>query len=118
MPTEENERGLHQILDLIRMLAIIILLLHFYFYSYDAFRVWKLTTSVTDRILQSISRTGLFDHFLNSKGIALGLLVITLFGAKARKSLTLTYRIPLIYLVIGLLLYFGGAIFFYWIDDV
>jgi hypothetical protein len=99
------------------MLAIVILLLHFYFYSYDAFRIWKLTTGVTDRILQIITRTGLFDHFLNSKGTALGLLVISLFGAKGRKSLSLTYRVALIYLGSGLLLYFGGAIFFYCIDD-
>jgi len=75
--TGENEMGLMKILDFTRLTAIVILLLHFYYYCYKAFDEWQLTTTITSRLLQNIFNTGLFNNFYLSKLIALGLLVIS-----------------------------------------
>ncbi|WP_235921061.1 conjugal transfer protein MobC [Foetidibacter luteolus] len=106
MHTGENEQGLRKIIDMIRMISIVVLLLHFYFYCYYAFEQWKLTTDLTDKILQNIIRSGLFSNFHKSKLIALGLLLLSLIGIKGRKSDKLNYRTGLAYFITGLLLYF------------
>ena len=58
MNTGENEQGLRKIIDMTRMISIIILLLHFYYYCYNAFAEWQLTAAITDRLLQNIFATG------------------------------------------------------------
>ena len=42
MHTGENEQGLRKILDLTRLISIAILLIHFYYYCYTAFKQWEL----------------------------------------------------------------------------
>ncbi len=51
MQTGENEQGLRKILDMTRLMSIAVLILHFYYYCYGAFEQWKLTTTISDRIL-------------------------------------------------------------------
>ncbi|HWV73566.1 MAG TPA: conjugal transfer protein MobC [Pseudosphingobacterium sp.] len=104
--TGENAQELRRILDLIRMMAIIILGLHFYYYCHRAFELWQLSGNFSDRILLNIQRTGLFDSFHRSKLIALGLLAVSLIGAKGKKSEQLNYRTAFAYLISGLLVYF------------
>lgn len=111
MRTGENEQGLKKIIDLTRMIAIVVLLLHCYDTCYHAFRVWGWTTSLSDRILNNITRTGLLNGFLKSKLIALGFLLISLVGAKGRLSETIHYRTALVYLTIGIVFYFGSYFF-------
>lgn len=108
MQTGENEQGLRKIMDLTRMMAIAILLIHFYYFCYRAFEEWELTSAITDRLLQNIQATGLFSSTFKSKGIALALLVISLFGAKGRKDEKLGYKPVVAYMLTGLLLYFGS----------
>ena len=104
--TGENEMGLRKILDMTRFAAIFILLLHFYFYCYKAFEQWQLTNQITDRLLKNIMHTGLFNHFVTSKLIALGLLAISLMGARGKKDEKLQLKIIAWYTGTGLLLYF------------
>ncbi len=104
--TGENEQALRKILDMTRLMAITVLVLHFYYYCYGAFKEWELTTTLTDRLLENIRKTGLFSGFHTSKHIALGLLVISLLGAKGKKDEKLNYRTALAYIIIGLLVYF------------
>jgi hypothetical protein len=106
MQTGENEQGLRKILDLTRLISIAILLIHLYYYCYTAFKQWELRSDLTDRLLQNIYSTGLFTNFNKSKLISLVVLVISLFGAKGRKDEKLGYKTALIYVTIGLLLYF------------
>ncbi len=63
MHTGENEQGLKKVIDVTRMISIVVLLLHFYFYCYGAFKTWHLTATISDRILQNLSHTGLFKRF-------------------------------------------------------
>ena len=74
--TGEHEMGLKKILDFTRLGAIVILLLHFYYYCYGAFHQWQLTTEIGDRFLVNLQRTGLFNAPYISSSIALGLLSI------------------------------------------
>ena len=113
LQTGENEQGLRKIIDLIRMISITILLLHFYYTCYAAFSSWHLTTAITDKILHNIARTGLFTAFHTSKLIALGLLTVSLAGVRGRKTEELHQKTALAYIVTGLVLYFGSIAFLY-----
>lgn len=106
--TGENEQALRKILDMTRLIGIVILVIHFYYYCYTAFLEWGLASTFSDRILGNIYRTGLFSSFAKSKFIALGFLAISLLGAKGKKNEKLGYRTAFSYLVTGLILYFAG----------
>ena len=42
MHTGENEQGLRKILDMTRLISLVLLGLHFYYYCYGAFVQWEL----------------------------------------------------------------------------
>ena len=108
MHTGENEQALRKILDMTRLISIVILVIHFYYYCYAAFQEWELSSTFSDRILGNIYRTGIFSNFVKSKLIALGFLAISLLGAKGRKDEKLNYKTAFAYLITGLLLYFAS----------
>lgn len=110
--TGENEQGLRKIIDLTRFASIFILLLHFYYFCYRAFEQWEITSTITDRLMQNISQTGLFNGVFASKLIAVGLLIISLLGAQGKKDEKINKRSIAAYLLIGLLLFFGSSWFF------
>jgi hypothetical protein len=66
MQTGENEQALRKILDMSRLIGVIILVIHFYYYCYSAFKQWQLVSAFTDKILGGIYRAGLFDNFHKS----------------------------------------------------
>lgn len=107
--TGENEMGLRKILDFTRLAGIFILLLHFYFYCYGAFRKWELTAPLGDQFLINIALTGLYSTHLKSKLIALGLLVISLLGARGKKSENINRQTIVICLASGIILYFSSS---------
>ncbi|CAM3383150.1 conjugal transfer protein MobC [Flavobacterium chungbukense] len=106
MQTGENEQALRKILDMTRLMSIMVLMLHFYYYCYGAFRFWELTGAFGDKILDSVYKTGLFASFHISKFISLGLLVISLLGAKGKKDEKLQVKTALYYTGAGLAVYF------------
>lgn len=106
LQTGENEQALRKILDMTRLISIVILVIHFYYYCYAAFLQWGLSSTFSDRILGNIYRTGLFSYFTKSKLISLGFLMISLLGAKGRKDEKLNHKTAFAYIITGLLLYF------------
>jgi hypothetical protein len=48
--TGENEQALRKILDMTRLISIVILVIHFYYYCYAAFQEWGLISTFSDRI--------------------------------------------------------------------
>lgn len=106
MQTGENEQALRKILDMTRLISILLLGLHFYYYSYKAFVNWHLVNQLGDKILANITLTGLFDNFHRSKTIALVFLMISLLGTKGRKNEKLTFKSAILWLLSGLLLFF------------
>ena len=110
MQTGENEQGLRKIVDMTRLMSLVILGLHFYYYCYRAFEVWQLRSMITDKLMGNLHRTGLFDHFNNTKFWALGLLFISLIGVKGKKEEKLNYKIGIRYILVGLLIYFTSQL--------
>ena len=110
MNTGENEQGLRKILDMTRMMAISIIILHFYFYWYRAFESWELTSDISDRLLKNIQGTGLFSSFNKSKIISLVILIISMLGARGKKNEKLGFKPVFVYLIAGLILFFGSQI--------
>ncbi len=106
MQTGENEQALRKILDMTRLISIVILVIHFYYYCYAAFQEWGFYSALSDRLLGNIYRTGLFGNFHKSKLIALGFLFISLLGAKGRKNEKLNHKTVFAYIITGLLIYF------------
>jgi uncharacterized membrane protein YgdD (TMEM256/DUF423 family)/DNA-binding transcriptional regulator YbjK len=108
--TGENEQGLRKIVDLTRFASIFILLLHFYYYCYAAFKHWEIKSTITDRLMTNIMHTGLFYSQNTSKFLAIGLLVISLLGAQGKKDEKINWKAVTAYLLIGLLFFFGSKI--------
>ncbi|QQT47601.1 conjugal transfer protein MobC [Sphingobacterium multivorum] len=106
MQTGENEQALRKILDMTRLISIVILAIHFYYFCYAAFQQWGLTSAFSDRLLGNIYKTGLLSGFNRSKAIALGFLFIALMGSKGKKDEKLGYKAALAYIICGLLTYF------------
>jgi len=110
MQTGENEQALRKILDMTRLMSLTILFLHFYYHCYTAFHLWGIHSGLTDSILANVEATGLLTSILKPKLFALGLLIISLFGAKGRKDEKLNVKTALLYLFSGLIIYFLSAI--------
>jgi len=110
--TGENEQGLRKIVDLTRFASIFILLLHFYYYCYTAFKQWEFRSTITDRLMTNIMHTGLFSSQLTSKFLAIGLLVISLLGAQGKKDEKINWRSIAAFLLIGTLLFFSSGMLF------
>ncbi len=104
--TGENEQALRKILDMTRLISIVILAIHFYYFCYSAFQQWGLTSAFSDRLLGNVYKTGLLLGFNKSKAIALGFLFIALMGSKGKKDEKLSYKTALAYLICGLIVYF------------
>lgn len=110
--TGENEVDLRKIMDLTRWISIFILVLHCYFYCYAAFRQWGLTAEISDRVLQNVSRSGLFKEMHFSKLLAIGILIISLVGARGKLDEKLNPKAIPVLCVSGLLIYFLSALLF------
>jgi YWFCY protein/Type IV secretory system Conjugative DNA transfer len=110
--TGENEQGLRKIVDLTRFASIFILLLHFYYYCYTAFKQWEFRSTITDRLMANIMHTGLFSSIYISKFIAIGLLVISLLGAQGKKDEKISWKAVAAYLLIGFMLFFSSGMLF------
>jgi len=111
MQTGENDQALRKILDMTRLISILLLCIHFYYYGYQAFKNWQLVSPFSDKVLHNIYSTGIFNNFHRSKLFALFFLAISLLGAKGRKDEKLKFKTALSYIATGLLLYFISCIF-------
>lgn len=118
MQTGENEQALRRIVDMTRLISIVLLLGHCYYYCYGAFKLWNATGEFGDKILGSVYRTGLFGNFYISKLAALGFLLISLLGAKGKKDEKLQFSAAFCRMLSGLLLYFLSGIFLLFLDAV
>lgn len=106
--TGENEQALRKILDMTRLISLVLLTLHIYYYFYSTFAEWHFVSAFTDRLLLNIQTTGLFSFFHKSKLFALCFLAISLVGTKGRKSEDLTLKKALQYIFCGLVIYFSS----------
>ncbi|MFC5683620.1 conjugal transfer protein MobC [Flavobacterium sp. MAHUQ-51] len=113
LQTGENDQALRKIVDMTRLISIILLAIHFYYYCYSAFKEWQWVNELGNTVLGTILKTGLFTSFHKTKFFVLGFLVISLLGAKGKKNEKLHYKTALTSILVGLTLFFGSALFFY-----
>lgn len=111
MQTGENDQALRKILDMTRLISILLLGIHVYYYGYEAFKNWHIVSPFSDRILHNIYNTGIFNNFHRSKLFALGFLAISLLGAKGRKDEKLKFKTALYCMIAGMLIYFISYLF-------
>ena len=90
---EDDLRALAKIMDFLRAVSIILVVIHLYWYCYEAVRLWGIGIGVVDRVLMNFDRTaGLFHHILYTKLFALLLLALSCLGTKGVKEEKITWR--------------------------
>ena len=100
-------RALAKIMDFLRAVSIILVVIHLYWYCYEAIRLWGIGIGVVDRVLMNFDRTaGLFHHILYTKFFALLLLALSCLGTKGVKEEKITWRRIWTVLAAGLVLFF------------
>jgi hypothetical protein len=110
MQTGENDQAMRKILDMTRLISIAVLLLHFYVACYGAFAGWHWVSGMTDRLLANVVKTGLFSSLLKPKLLALGFLAIALIGVRGKKDEKQTLKTALLYVLAGLVFFFGSGL--------
>ena len=104
---EDDLRALAKIMDFLRAVSIILVVVHLYWYGYEAVRLWGIDIGVVDRVLVNFDRTaGLFHHILYTKLFALLLLAHSCLGTKGVKEEKITWGRIWTVLAAGLALFF------------
>ncbi len=102
MGTGENEQALQKIIDFIRFISIIILLFHFYVLCHGSFEIWGLTYAIVDKVAIALRGTGLFAGAFPAKLCSLGLLLISLIGARGKKDVKVSFGIAFALWIAGI----------------
>ncbi|ALL07018.1 conjugal transfer protein TraG [Pedobacter sp. PACM 27299] len=113
MNTGEDLTALRKIVDFTRYISIFILSLHFYLSCYVAFESWGWTSQITNRIIANIAKTWVFSGFIVAKFLALICLIISVFGIKGKIDEAIRIRKIVVYLMVGVFLYFSSVGCFY-----
>lgn len=93
MAQEDDLRGLAKVMEFMRTVSILLVIMHLYWYCYEAVREWHLTLGIVDRILLNFNRTaGLFGSLLYTKIFALVLLALSCLGTKGVKGENITWK--------------------------
>lgn len=112
MQTGENEQGLRKIIDLTRLISLVILIIHYYISCHEAFVQWKLTNEILHSVLLNIVKLGIFKTTINAKCASLLTLLVSLIGAKGKKSKDINIVIPISYCLAGVSFYFLSLFIF------
>ena len=100
-------RALAKIMDFLRAVSIILVVVHLYWYGYEAVRLWGIDIGVVDRMLVNFDRTaGLFHSIVYTKLFALVLLALSCLGTKGVKEEKITWNRIWAVLAAGLALFF------------
>ena len=103
----DDLRALAKIMDFLRAVSIILVVVHLYWYGYEAVRLWGIDIGVVDRVLVNFDRTaGLFHSIIYTKLFALVLLALSCLGTKGVKEEKITWSRIWAVLAAGLVLFF------------
>jgi hypothetical protein len=105
MKMNNNKNSTGGVSELCQVTSIVLLLIHIYFYYFPIFSRLQWETRITDRILEQIIKTGLFNQVYYSKGLALILLFLSILGSNARKNAEISVNKSIAIVLIGLLVY-------------
>lgn len=115
MQQEDDLRGLAKTMEFMRAISILFLVIHVYWYCYQAFSDMGVSIGVVDRILLNFQRTaGLFKSLLLTKVFAIIFLALSCLGTKGVKNQKMTWNKIHAFFLGGLVLFFMN----WWILDL
>ena len=104
---EDDLRALAKIMDFLRAVSIILVVIHIYWYCYEAIQLWGINIGVVDRMLMNFQRTaGLFSCIINTKIFSLVLLALSCLGTTGVKEEKITWKKIWTVLAVGFVLFF------------
>lgn len=104
---EDDLRALAKIMDFLRAVSIILVVMHIYWYCYEAIQLWGINIGVVDKMLMNFQRTaGLFSCIVNTKVFALVLLALSCLGTTGVKEEKITWKKIWTVLAIGFVIFF------------
>lgn len=112
MNNTENIQALKKISDMGRLIAVSLLVLHFYHVGYHWFSRIGMSWPLTDRILNSIAGTGLLDTFNRCKFFCLLFLLVSMVGTRGKKGTEFHLTGAFAWLLSGICLFFSSGLIF------
>ena len=107
MQQEDDIRGLAKTMEFMRAVSILFLVIHVYWYCYQAFSDMGISIGIVDKILLNFQRTaGLFRSLLLTKVFALIFLALSCLGTKGVKNRDMTWNKIYAFFLGGLVLLF------------
>ena len=104
---EDDLRALAKIMDFLRAVSIILVVIHIYWYCYEAIQLWGINIGVVDRMLMNFQRTaGLFGCIIYTKIFAVILLALSCLGTTGVKEEKITWKKIWTVLAVGFILFF------------
>jgi hypothetical protein len=112
--SKENEQALGKIIDFIRFISIVVLLIHFYIFCHKSVAQWGFTYTIIDKVAFALEGTGLFHNAFPAKLCCLGLLMISLVGAKGKKDPAMSFGIAFTLVITGIFVMLLSHFIFFW----
>jgi hypothetical protein len=104
---EDDLRALAKIMDFLRAVSIILVVIHIYWYCYEAIQLWGINIGVVDRMLINFQRTaGLFGSIIYTKIFSLVLLALSCLGTTGVKEEKIIWKKIWTVLAVGFILFF------------
>ncbi|MFV0587567.1 conjugal transfer protein MobC [Bacteroides reticulotermitis] len=104
---DDDLRGLAKVMEFMRAISILFVVIHVYWFCFEAIREMDVNIGVVDKILMNFNRTaGLFAHLLTTKVFALIFLALSCLGTKGVKDEKITWNKIYGALLAGLVLFF------------
>lgn len=115
MQQEDDLRGLAKVMEFMRAISIIFIVIHIYWFCYQAIVDMGINIGVVDKILLNFQNTaGLFSNLLVTKVFAIIFLALSCLGTKGVKNQKMTWQKIYATFLGGLVLFFMN----WWILDL
>ena len=115
MQQEDDLRGLAQVMEFMRAISIIFIVVHIYWFCYQAIVDMGINIGVVDKILLNFQNTaGLFSNLLVTKVFAIIFLALSCLGTKGVKNQKMTWQKIYATFLGGLVLFFMN----WWLLDL
>ena len=115
MQQEDDLRGLAKVMEFMRAISIIFIVIHIYWFCYQAFVNMGVNIGVVDKILLNFQNTaGLFSNLLVTKVFAIIFLALSCLGTKGVKNQKMTWQKIYATFLGGLVLFFMN----WWLLDL
>ncbi|MDR2913360.1 MAG: YWFCY domain-containing protein [Tannerella sp.] len=115
MQQEDDLRGLAKVMEFMRAVSILFVVIHIYWFCYQAILEQGINIGVVDKILLNFQKTaGLFSNILWTKLFAVVFLALSCLGTKGVKEEKITWDKIYVFLFVGFIFFFLN----WWILDL